>query len=100
MAPAKRTLSFLDRYLTHIAPPRLQCVRGYGLYAQRQGERLDRARGVLGQAPVEEPKPISAADFLARFRQLPDAARCPHCGLILLFASAIAHGPAPPRTLH
>jgi hypothetical protein len=101
--PMLMTLSpeaFLDRYLTHIAPPRLQSVRGYGLYAQRQGERLDRARRTLGQAPVEEPKPLSAVDFLARFRQLPDVARCPRCGSILLFASAIAHGPAPPRILH
>lgn len=101
--PMLMTLSpeaFLERYLAHIAPPRLQCVRGYGLYGGRQGERLDRARRALGQAPVEEPKRLSAADFLARFRQLPDAARCPHCGSILVFASALAHGPAPPRTLH
>jgi len=101
--PLLMTLSpeaFLDRYLTHIAPPRLQSVRGYGLYGGRQGERLDRARRALGQAPVEAPKPLSAADFLARFRQLPDTARCPHCGSVLLFASALAHGPAPPQTLH
>jgi hypothetical protein len=101
--PMLMTLSpeaFLDRYLTHIAPPRLQSVRGYGLYGGRQGERLDRARAALGQAPVEEPKPLSAADFLARFRHSPDAARCPRCASILLFASALAHGPAPPQTLH
>ena len=101
--PMLMTLSpeaFLDRYLTHIAPPRLQLVRGYGLYGGRQGTALDRARAALGQAPVEAPEPLSASGFLARFGQTPEAARCPRCGSILVFASALAHGSAPPPALH
>lgn len=101
--PMLMTLSpeaFLERYLTHIAPPRLQCVRGYGLYGQRQGKALDAARAALGQTPVAESEPLSAAKFLARFDQTPQAARCPRCGSILLFASALAHGSAPPASLH
>ena len=101
--PMVMTLSpeaFLDRYLTHIAPPRLQCVRGYGLYSPRQGAALDQARAALGQAPVEEPEPLSATRFLARFDQAPQAARCPRCGAILVFASALPHGTGPPATLH
>ena len=101
--PMLMTLSpdaFLDRYLTHIAPPRLQSVRGYGLYGQRQRAALDAARAALGQAPAEEPEPLSAPQFLARFGQTPEAARCPRCGSILVFAQALAHGPAPPRTVH
>jgi len=101
--PMLMTLSpdaFLDRYLTHIAPPRLQCVRGYGLYGQRQGAALDQARAALGQTPVEEPEPLSAVRFLARFGQTPDAARCPRCGSLLVFASALPHGTGPSPTLH
>ena len=101
--PMLMTLSpeaFLDRYLTHIAPPRLQCVRGYGLYGQRQRAALDQARAALGQIPVEEPEPLSAPRFLARFGQIPDAARCTRCGSILVFASALPHGTGPPATLH
>jgi len=101
--PMLMTLSpqaFLDRYLTHIAPPRLQCVRGYGLYGGRQRAALDQARAALGQAPVQEPEPLSVPRFLARFTQSPDAARCPHCGSILVFASALPHGTGPPATLH
>ena len=92
--------AFLDRYLTHIAPPRLQSVRGYGLYGQRQGAALDQARAALGQAPLEEPEPLSVPRFLARFGQTPEAARCPRCRSILLFVSALPHGPGPPQTLH
>ncbi len=92
--------AFLSRYLAHIPVPRLQAVRGYGLYGQRQGERLDTARAALGQRAVEEPQTLRVEDFLARFRQPIEPARCPRCGSPLLFASALAHGKAPPRVLH
>jgi hypothetical protein len=92
--------AFLARYLAHIPTPRLQAVRGYGLYGQRQGERLDRARAALGQPAVEQPQTLRVEDFLARFREPPEPARCTHCGSILVFVSALAHGTAPPRTLH
>jgi hypothetical protein len=92
--------AFLERYLTHIAPPRLQSVRGYGLYGPRPGQALDAARAALGQARVEEPQPLSAAKFLARFDQAPPSARCPRCDSILVFASILAHGSAPPPPRH
>jgi len=92
--------AFLARYLAHLPVPRLQTARGYGLYGARAGPALDRARAALGQPPLEDPKPLSAEDFLARFRHTPDASRCPRCGARLQFASLIAHGPAPPPALH
>jgi hypothetical protein len=92
--------AFLDRYLTHIAPPRLQSVRGYGLYGPRPGQALDRARAALGQARVAEPEPLSAVKFLARFDQAPPSARCPRCAALLLFVWALPHGPGPPQPLH
>jgi hypothetical protein len=101
--PMLMTLSpdaFLDRYLAHIAPPRLQSVRGYGLYGQRQGAALDCARAALGQAPVAEPEALSAEKFLARFEHTPQAARCPQCSALLRFVSALPHGTGPPQPLH
>src|SRR3970040_1285429 len=77
---------FLDRYLAHVAPPRLQCVRGYGLYGARQRAGLDAARAALGQAPVEQPEPLSAPRFLARFAQTTQGSRCPRCAALLVFA--------------
>ncbi len=53
--------AFLDRYIAHMAPPRLQCVRGYGLYGSHQHAALDRTRATLGQPPVEETQPLKRA---------------------------------------
>lgn len=92
--------AFLARYLAHIPAPRLQAVRGYGLYGQRQSAKLDAARGALGQPAVEEPETLRVEDFLARFRQPPEPARCARCGSVLVFVSALAHGTAPPDSLH
>ena len=92
--------AFLARYLEHTAVPRLQAVRGYGLYAQRQTRALDQARAALGQAPVEEPKPISAPQFLARFEHTEESGRCPRCGARLIFRSVTRHATGPPTTLH
>ena len=92
--------AFLERYLAHIPVPRLQTMRSYGLYGQRQGAALDQARAALGQAPVEEPEPISAPQFLARFERSAEADCCPHCGARLVFTSLIRHGTGPPPTLH
>lgn len=92
--------AFLARYLAHLPQPGAQTVRGYGLYGQRAGAPLDQARAALGQAPAEEPPALRVEEFLARFRQTADAARCPRCGASLRFVSLIAHGPAPPHPLH
>ena len=92
--------AFLARYLAHLPQPGAQTVRGYGLYGQRAGERLDQARAALGQAPAEEPPALRVEEFLARFRQTDDASRCPRCGASLRFVSLIAHGTGPPALLH
>ena len=98
-APLVMTLdaeAFLARYLAHLPVPRLQALRGYGLYGSHAGAALDRARAALGQPPIEETQPLSAEDFLARFRKTPETSRCPRCGAALLFVSHLAHGPGPP----
>ena len=93
--------AFLARYLTHLPQPGLQTVRGYGLYGQRAGTRLDQARAALDQPPVIEPEPLAVEEFLARFKRTPAADRCARCGARLRFVSLIAHGSAPPPpTLH
>lgn len=88
--------AFLARYLAHVPVPRLQAVRGYGLYGQRQSGALDQARAQLGQAPVEEPKPVNAAQFVARFQQGEALNHCPRCGARLVFSALTPHGPDPP----
>lgn len=92
--------AFFARYLAHIPVPRLQAVRGYGLYAQRQGAKLNTARGALGQPAVAPPEAVPVEDFLARFQHTPDSARCPRCGTLLVFVSALIHGTGPPRLVH
>ncbi len=92
--------AFFARYLAHIPVPRLQAVRGYGLYGQRQSAKLDSARAALGQPPAEEPPVLRAEEFLARFRQTPDSARCPRCGTLLVFLAALRHGTGPPALPH
>ena len=92
--------AFLERYLAHVPVPRLQTVRGYGLYGQRQRAALDIARDELGQAPVVEPKPLKVEQFLARFARTDDNGRCPHCGARLVFTSLTRHGTGPPSILH
>lgn len=92
--------AFLARYLAHLPQPGAQTVRGYGLYGQRAGAALDRARAALGQPPAIEPAPLAVEAFLARFDRTPAAATCAHCGARLRFVPLLAHGPAPPPTLH
>ena len=83
-----------------MAPPRLQTVRGYGLYGARQRTALDQARNSLGQPPVEDPLPLEPERFLARFPRQPTTACCPRCNALLVFHSALPRGPGPPQTLH
>jgi hypothetical protein len=92
--------AFLTRYLAHVPVPRLQAVRGYGLYGQRQGSALDHARAQLGQVPVVEPEPVSVSQFIARFEHADGSSRCPRCGAPLVFTSLMRHGTGPPTTLH
>jgi hypothetical protein len=92
--------AFLARYLMHLPQPGAQTVRGYGLYGQRAGAPLDRARAAFGQPPALEPAPLAVEDFLARFDRTPAAATCALCGARLRFVPLIAHGSAPPPPLH
>lgn len=92
--------AFLSRYLAHIPMPRLQAVRGYGLYGQRQAKRLDRARAALGQPAMQELPILRVEDFVVRFQQTADASRCARCGASLFFVSLSARGTGPPALPH
>lgn len=101
--PVELTLrpeDFLARYLQHLPLPRLQALRGYGLYAPAPRARLARARAALGQAPIPEVEPLTLERFLARFPSTPESSRCPRCNAPLIFSAIASHGPGPPRTLH
>lgn len=88
---------FIGRVLAHAPEPGVHVVRHYGLYAPSQRQRLDRAREVHGQLPVQAPKPIQWEAYLARF---PGAGACTHCatcGARLVFSVRLAPARAPPR---
>jgi len=46
-------VTFAKRYLNHIPPERTVIIRYYGLYANRQTDKLEQAKNQLGIKPVE-----------------------------------------------
>jgi hypothetical protein len=88
--------AFLARVLQHAPEPARHTVRYYGLYAHACAERLDAARGLHQQAPVETPAPIEWQAYLARFPGALAATRCAHCGAPLLRGPLIVSTRAPP----
>ena len=69
---------FIERFLLHVLPKRFVRIRHYGLHANRNGAKLDRARELLGQPPPESPQPEKPEDALQRLTGR-DILRCPHC---------------------
>lgn len=92
--------AFFARYLAHVPPPGLQCVRAYGLYAHTQRKRLDQARERLGQPPVETPAPLTPQAFLARFANARLSTHCPRCGHALITVPLPTHATGPPPLPH
>lgn len=89
---------FLDRLLLHVPPPGLQTVRSYGLYANTQGEALERARAAL-PAPCGGPaEPRPKCEPLS-FPPEQDRLRCKVCGLRLVRRQRLARGKPPPPGL-
>jgi hypothetical protein len=88
--------NFLARVLTHAPEPGPHTVRYYGLYAHACGERLNAARALHAQAPVEPPQPIEWQAYLARFPHALSATRCPQCQLPLVRGALILPARAPP----
>ena len=91
---------FFARYLPHVSPPGLQSVRAYGLYANTQRERLDRARAQLAQPPVETPAPLTPQAFLQRFPNAAATTHCPRCGRALISTPLPRYATGPPNLLH
>ena len=80
---------FLQRLLLHVPPPRMQTVRGYGLYANTKAEVLDRCRQKLGQGPVEKPDKLGWQDYCTgQGERHPEC--CPICGKRLIAGAIIA----------
>ena len=72
------TDQFLARYLQHVPEKRRQVVRCYGLYAHRSKERLNRARVLHHQAPLEEAVFLDWETFMYDVAG-EDFRRCPEC---------------------
>ena len=88
---------FLWRLLEHVPPRGMHTVRGYGLYAGSQRQRLNVARGLLGQQPVPEPpeKPPSWQELCAGMGDL-SVGHCPECKAVLVVHSHFKSGRGPP----
>jgi hypothetical protein len=86
---------FLSRLFEHVPPPRIQTVRGWGLYASSKQEDLAAARQALGHSPAGNIEEISYRQFLLQ-AGYPDPSRCPVCQAKLVTAQVFARGRAPP----
>ena len=72
-------VEFVRRFAQHILPKGFRKVRHYGLYAPgRAGEKLEKARALLGLDPIEEDEPTETAEeSSSRGRTT-----CPRCGQV------------------
>ncbi len=106
-------VTFLDRWLCHLLPPRFRKIRHYGLLApSRVADRLDQARRLLAPtphpaAPESVETPIGSRPRTAKWRELIriltgiDLDTCPRCGSQQLEHRPLSRAPtdarAPPR---
>jgi predicted nucleic acid-binding Zn ribbon protein len=74
---------FLQRFLQHVPDKGSQVVRGFGLYANGQTQRLNVARVVHEQAPAEKPDFLNWQHWLQQLTDV-DHRHCPHCQKPLL----------------
>jgi len=88
--------AFLSRVLMHAPETGRHTVRYYGLYAHACGEKLNAARALHSQAPVEPLAPIEWQAYLARFPRALSATRCPQCQALLVRGALILPARAPP----
>ena len=88
---------FIERVGRHVPVPGTQSSRAYGLFAHNQTARLNAARGILGQRPVEKVETLSWQEVCAEAGHA-DAGRCPVCGWELIVVRTLApRPPAGPR---
>jgi hypothetical protein len=86
---------FLGRWRLHVPPAGAVRVRCWGLYAHTQGDALAQCRQQLGQAPVEQPKPLSEQSGCVELGEaLPEC--CPVWGQRLVCTALIPRAGAPP----
>ena len=73
---------FFPLYLQHIPLPRKMMVRHYGLYANNNTKRLNQARKVLGQMPIQAKEQASIPnwiDYLGQIPQVQHKSQCRKC---------------------
>jgi hypothetical protein len=73
---------FIQRFLQHIPDKGSQVVRGFGLYANAQTERLNAARALHTQAPVEKQPFLDWQSWLQKLTCV-DHRHCAHCHMPL-----------------
>ncbi len=83
---------FVRRFLLHVLPIGIKCIRHYGVQASScKGVKLNAARQAL-QMPLPHPQAMrSAQGFMARVAQM-DVGVCPCCKIGRLHVSAVLPG--------
>jgi hypothetical protein len=72
---------FIRRFTLHILPPRFTRIRHYGLLAcGHRATKLNRAKALLGLAPVTTTKVREPYDVLLQRLTGKDIHVCPSCG--------------------
>ncbi len=88
---------FFKRYLQHVPEKRKQVVRSWGLYATAKQAKLNQARALYQQNPVEPPIRIDWQDFIEtitgeNYRQ------CPTCKRQLISRVIVPKQQSPPKS--
>ncbi len=86
---------FLARILEHVPPPRMQTVRGYGLYANSKRAELAVAREHFGQTPIPAKVQVDWRQLCVQAGR-PEQGYCPVCGKPLVVHGYFAPGRGPP----
>jgi hypothetical protein len=86
---------FLKRYLQHAPEKRRKVVRTYGLYAHRCRDRLNTARELHHQAPLEDSVPLTWETFMVGVTG-EDFLHCPECQQLLIKSALPPRQQGPP----
>lgn len=86
---------FLRRWSQHIPPAGMHTVRAYGLYATGQRAKLNLARNLLAQEPIE-PEAIAVPGMLQPASASQDLSRCPTCNAQLVSVPLVRQPQARP----
>lgn len=88
-------VQFLRQFLCHVPEKSSHVVRGFGLYGNNQFTRLNEARALCEQEPIEAPVFLEWQSWLQQVTGI-DHRHCPQCKKLLITRLVIPRQQAPP----